>query len=120
MVKETDKLRHMLLVFIFLSVQRSISPDMAIQFIEGLGWDTLRKWIQKVFSIDALAACRDVLQVKCRFELQALRKHCIDFTDPELWRCSLFRPVGEVQGGQKQLQTHHFKDALRLLEEGYG
>jgi hypothetical protein len=59
----------------------------------------------------------DVLKVKCGFELQALRWRGVDFADAELWRRSLFRPVGEVHGGQKQFQACYFKDALRLLEQ---
>ena len=115
-VKEMGELRNMLFVFASLFRQRSISPDMALQFIEGVGWRTLGQWNQEVFSIDVLAACQDVLRVKCRCESQALRRWGIDFDAPDLWWRSLFRPIGKVNEGQKHLQACYLKDALQLVE----
>ena len=92
---------------------------MTLQFIDGIGWDTLRRWVQEVFNFDALAACRDVLQVKCRCESRTLRQRGIDLDDPDLWWRSLLRPIRKVEGeGLEHLHAPYFKEALRLVEQG--
>ena len=117
-VKDPDQTRNMFRMFQFLLREREIAQSMTLQFIDGIGWDTLRRWVQEVFNFDVLAACRDVLKVKCRCESQTLRQRGIDLDDPGLWWRALLRPISELDEGLKYLRAPYAKEALRFVEQG--
>ncbi|MBI2472580.1 MAG: hypothetical protein HYV59_15305 [Planctomycetes bacterium] len=92
------------------SVQRYsfISKDMALQFVEGIGWDRLNKAINEQFSPDILAAAKKLLTKKCSLTHVQLKEKGIDLEDHKIWLNSFMnRPCPIVSEKQQSIQKNY-------------
>lgn len=105
---------QMLFVFRQLITSEHIDPGAARDFVEGIGWANLCRWMDGVFSIDVRIACRDFLYTKCGFTQKELMARRIDFRVPA-WQRSFLRPIGKVWEGQRHLQDHFLSSAMDRL-----
>ena len=95
-----------------LRVYPFISKEMAMLFMEGIGWTTLNKAINEQSSPDILAAAIRLLKEKCNLTRNELIEKGLDLSPHKIWLNSFVNnPHPKVGGSQQLIQQNYLSYA---------
>jgi hypothetical protein len=112
-------LKNLLFPFHLLLKAQFITKEMALQFVEGIGWEKLSKEIEENLSPDTLSVTKFLLMRKCNLGPVELNKRKIDLRPNIIWfRAFTNNPCPNIEEGQKKWRANYLKDAFnRLLSQ---
>jgi hypothetical protein len=109
--KKIGELKNPFFNFNLVQSYSFISKEMALLFVEGIGWSTLNKAINEQFSPDILAAVIKLLINKCNLKRNELMEKELDLNPDRIWlNAFVNNPCPRVKASQQQPIQQNYLD----------